>query len=96
MGIGNLDVKIGIALGAVLLAVSLTYSTRIIRELAPGTTQSRWELLRGFLVLFIAGYVVYLGTFPARRDAFHVVVSSIFFLGACFVLLVCMLARTAR
>ncbi|MFA6147731.1 MAG: GGDEF domain-containing protein [bacterium] len=93
MGIGNLDLKIGIALGAALLAVSLYYATRIIRELVPGTTQSRWELLRGFLVLFIAGYVVYLGTFPVRRDPFHVVVSSIFFLGACFVLLVCVLAH---
>ncbi|HWS15314.1 MAG TPA: diguanylate cyclase [Candidatus Methylomirabilis sp.] len=82
-----------IVLGAILLAVSLSPTTRIIRELAPGPTQSRWELLRGFIVLFIAGYVVCLGTFTVQRDASHVVVSSIFFLGACFVLLVCVLAH---
>jgi len=82
-----------IVLGAILLAVSLFPTTRIIRELAPGPTQSRWELLRGFIVLFIAGYVVCLGAFSVRRDPSHIVVSSIFFLGACFVLLVCMLAR---
>lgn len=82
-----------IVLGAALLAVSMYPTTRIIRELAPGPTQSRWELLRGFIVLFIAGYVVCLGTFSVQRDASHLVVSSIFFLGACFVLLVCALAH---
>jgi hypothetical protein len=63
-------------------------TTRILRELAPGSTQSRWKLLRGFMVLFIAGYIVCLGTFSFQRDVSHVVVSSIFFHGACFVLLV--------
>ena len=82
-----------IILGAILLAVSLSPTTRIIRELAPGSTQSRWRLLRGFIVLFITGYLVCLGTFSVQRDTSHVVVSSIFFLGACFVLLVCVLAR---
>jgi diguanylate cyclase (GGDEF)-like protein len=82
-----------IVLGAFLLAVSLVPTTRIIRDLSPGPTQSRWKLLRGFIVLFIAGYAVCLGTFSAQRDASHVVVSSIFFLGACFVMLVCVLAH---
>ncbi len=80
-----------IVLGAILLAVSLFPTTRIIRELAPGPTQSRWGLLRGFIVLFIAGYIVFLGTLSAKWDASHLLVSSIFFLGACFVLLVCVL-----
>jgi diguanylate cyclase (GGDEF)-like protein len=82
-----------IVLGAILLAVSLFPTTRIIRELAPGPTQSRWGLLRGFIVLFIAGYVVFLGTVSAQWDASHILVSSIFFLGACFVLLVCVLTH---
>jgi len=82
-----------ILLGAILLAVSLSPTTKIIRELAPGSTQSRWRLRRGFIVLFIAGYLVCLGTFSVERDTSHVVVSSIFFLGACFVLLVCVLAH---
>jgi diguanylate cyclase (GGDEF)-like protein len=82
-----------IVLGVILLAVSLSPTTRILRELAPGPTKSRWKLLRGFIVLFIAGYVVCLGTFSAQWDPSHVVVSSIFFLGACFVLLVSVLAH---
>jgi diguanylate cyclase (GGDEF)-like protein len=82
-----------IVLGAILLVVSLFPTTRIIRDLSPGPTQTQWKLLRGFIVLFIAGYAVCLGTFSAQRDASLVVVSSIFFLGACFVLLVCALAH---
>ncbi len=82
-----------IVLGALLLAVSLSPTTKIIRELAPGPTKSQWKLLRGFIVLFIAGYVVCLGNFSVQRDDTHVVVSLIFFLGACFVLVVCMLAH---
>lgn len=82
-----------IVLGVFILAGSLYPTTRILGDLAPGSTQSRWKLLRGFIVLFIAGYVVCFGTFPAQRDASHIVVSSIFFLGACFVLLVSVLAR---
>lgn len=82
-----------IAVGATLLAVSLAPTTRILRELAPGPTQVRWRLLRGFIVLFIAGYLVCLGTFSNQHGTSRVIVSSIFFLGACFVLLVCMLAH---
>lgn len=93
MGIPFLVSSAQIVLGAILLAVSLVPTTRILRELAPGSTRSRWELLRGFIVLFIAGYVVCLGIFSAQRDVSHVVVSSIFLLGACFVLLVCVLAH---
>ena len=82
-----------IVLGTILLAVSLSPTTQIIRELAPGSTRSRWKLLRGFIVLFIVGYVACLGTFSVQRDVFNLVVSLIFFLGACFVLLVCVLAQ---
>ena len=82
-----------IVLGAILLSLSLYPTTHIIRELAPGSTRSQWRLLRGFIVLFIAGYMVSLGTFSGQRDASHLVVSLIFALGACFVLLVCVLAH---
>ena len=37
-----------IVLGTILLAGSLSPTTRILRELAPGPTQSRWQLLRDF------------------------------------------------
>jgi diguanylate cyclase (GGDEF)-like protein len=82
-----------IVLGAILLSLSLLPTTQIIGELAPGSTRSQWRLLRGLIVLFIAGYVVSLGTFSGQRDASHIVVSLIFLLGACFVLLVCVLAH---
>jgi diguanylate cyclase (GGDEF)-like protein len=93
MDIPSLTSSTLIVLGAILLALSLYPTTRVVRELAPGSTRSRWKLLRGLILLFIAGYVVCLGVFSAQRDASHVVVSSIFFLGACFVLLVCLLAQ---
>ena len=47
-----------IVLGAILLSLSLYPTTQIIRELAPGSTRSRWRLMRGFIVLFMTGYVV--------------------------------------
>ncbi|GAB4245767.1 MAG: hypothetical protein OHK0028_23720 [Deltaproteobacteria bacterium] len=81
-----------IILGAILLAVSLAPTTRILRELAPGPTQVRWRVLRGLIVLFIAGYLVCLGTFSTQPGAPRIVVAAVFFLGACFVLLVCELA----
>lgn len=82
-----------IVAGAALLAVSLGPTTRILRELAPGPMRARWRLLRGLIVFFIGGYFVSLGSLSSQHGASRVIVSSIFFLGACFVLLVCMLAH---
>lgn len=82
-----------IVAGAALLAVSLGPTTRILRELAPGPMRTRWRLLRGLIMFFIGGYFVSLGSLSSQHGASRVIVSSIFFLGACFVLLVCMLAH---
>lgn len=78
--------------GAGILAVSLNPTTRIIRDLPPGSVRTQWKVLRGFIVFFIAGYLSYLALFSSERGASPLLVSSIFFLGACFVLLVCLLA----
>jgi diguanylate cyclase (GGDEF)-like protein len=80
-------------LGATLLAVSLYPTTRILRELPSGPVKTRWEVLRGFIVLFIAGYLVCLVLFSRESGTSHLVVSGIFLLGAVFVLLVCLLAH---
>lgn len=79
-------------LGAGLLAVALHPATRIIRRLPAGAARSRWAVLRGFIVAFIAGYLLYLFLFIAESAASSLLVSSIFALGACFVVLVCFLA----
>jgi diguanylate cyclase (GGDEF)-like protein len=82
-----------IVAGAMLLALSLYPTTSIIRELAPGPTQFRWSVLRGFIVVFIAGYLVCLVTFSSQPEDSHLIVSVIFFLGSFFVVLVSFLAN---
>lgn len=82
-----------ILLGAALLGVSLHPTTRILRELPSGPVKTRWAVLRGFIVLFIAGYLVCLALFSRESGTSQLVVSAIFLLGAVFVLLVCLLAH---
>jgi diguanylate cyclase (GGDEF)-like protein len=93
MGFPSLISSALVVFGAILLALSLQPTTRIIQDLGPGPTQTRWRLLRGFIGLFIAGYLVCLREFATDQDLSHIVVASIFFFGACFVLLVCLLAH---
>jgi diguanylate cyclase (GGDEF)-like protein len=81
-----------IVLGASLLGYSIYPTSRIIRELPPGPVHLQWRILRGFIAFFIAGYLAYLFVFAAEKTTSHLLVSGIFFFGACFVLLVCLLA----
>jgi diguanylate cyclase (GGDEF)-like protein len=80
-------------LGAGILGYSLYPSSRIIRELPPGLMNLQWKVLRGFILFFIAGYLAYLFLFTSDHGTSRLLVSSIFFSGACFVLLACMLAH---
>ena len=80
-------------LGASILGYSLYPTSRIIRELPPGPMKIQWKVLRGFILFFIAGYLAYLFLFASDHGTSRLLVSSIFFSGACFVLLVCMLAH---
>lgn len=80
-------------LGASILGYSLYPTSRIIRELPPGPMNLQWKVLRGFILFFVAGYLAYLFLFTFDHGTSRILVSSIFFSGACFVLLVCILAH---
>lgn len=83
--------------GALLLACSLLFVLRLSRQLPKGINRASWRVLGGFILLFIAGY---LGFYLLKRGEHYnhheMLVPVIFFFGAVFVLLVCILAyRTA-
>ena len=80
-------------LGTGILGYSLHPTSRIIRELPPGPMNLQWKVLRGFILFFIAGYLAYLFLFASYHGPSRLLISSIFFCGACFVLLVCTLAH---
>lgn len=81
-----------IVAGAGLLAYSLVPTSRILSELPKGSAVVRWRILRGLIAFFLAGYLLYLFLAPQTADPGHLLVSAIFFFGACFVLLICTLA----
>lgn len=80
-------------IGVGLLAISLTIVRKLTKELPEGATRSRWYLLGLMILLFLCSY---LGLFVLKYGALYTVqeilVAVIFFFGAVFVLLVCMLA----
>lgn len=85
-------------LGFVGLLISLRPVQLLKADLPVGRLHSLWNLLLGLICFFMAGYLAYLimawGTATGWAD---LVVPSIFFLGAVFVLLVCRLSlRTGR
>ncbi|RLA51466.1 MAG: GGDEF domain-containing protein, partial [Gammaproteobacteria bacterium] len=65
---------------------------RLVRKLPDGTLKNLWEYLVYFILLFIAGYVIYGVTIWNSGYLFvHLVVSGIFLCGAIFVYIVCLL-----
>lgn len=80
-------------LGTGILGYSLYPISRIIRRLPPGPMNLQWKVLRGLILFFIAGYLAYLFLFASDHGTSRLLVSSIFFCGACFDLLVCILAH---
>ena len=87
-----------VAAGMAMLLAALAPARRLMAELPEGSVRGRWRLLVGLIVLFLAGYAGYLLVFRERyQDAADLVVPAVFFLGACFVLLVAQLSlATAR
>ncbi|GFE61737.1 GGDEF domain-containing protein [Geobacter sp. AOG2] len=87
-----------ILMGAVILALSLVPVIGLIRGLPFGKVRHNWYTLAALILFFIIGYLFYAselrgGTYRVS----DVIVSSVFFLGACFVLLVNHLShRTAQ
>ncbi len=85
--------------GGILVQVAAALVIRrLIWSLPTLRLRARWRFLLGFVVLFIAGYLAYLFLFRGRhQELSHLIVPVIFFLGACFVLLVAQLSVvTAR
>ncbi|MGB3096026.1 MAG: GGDEF domain-containing protein, partial [Candidatus Deferrimicrobiaceae bacterium] len=82
-----------ILLSVGILGYSIYPTSGVVRELPSGPVRYQWKILRGFIVFFLAGYFDYLILFASDHSTSHLLVSSIFFFGACFVLLVCLLAR---
>lgn len=84
--------------GAALLAASLYFVRQLTLELGGCPTRKLWRLLGGLILLFVGGY---LGLFTLKLGRTYTssetLVVFIFFLGAIFALLVCLLAlRTTR
>lgn len=88
-----------IILGACILTLSLVPVQGLIRGLPPGSKiRHNWYTLTSLIIFFIAGYLFY--AFEQWRGTCRfsdLIVSVVFFLGACFVLLVNYLShQTAR
>jgi diguanylate cyclase (GGDEF)-like protein len=80
-------------LGAALLAASLYFVRNLRNELPLGTHRIWWHLLGGLIVLFFLGYLAFFAlNYGAHYTGTEMLVSVIFFFGAVFVLLVCLLA----
>jgi len=85
-------------LGAIVLLASLYFVRKLIKELPTGINRNSWWLLGILILLFIFGY---LGFYLMKRNSHYskpeMLVPLIFFFGAVFVLLVCLLAyRTTK
>ena len=77
-----------VAVGLVLLMVSLMPMSRLISQLPHGRLRWRWYLLRIQIYCFIAGYIGYLIVYAdSHKQLPDRVVPIVFFLGGWFVLL---------
>lgn len=75
--------------GSLLLAGSLRPGFRLCRQLPLGTIRSWWQLLTGFILFFLAGYLAYaLANWNAYDRPAELMVPAIFFAGAIFVWIV--------
>ncbi len=86
-----------VIVGACVLVAALFPLQRLISRLPPGEMRDRWRILRGIIVFFIAGYIVYAAaTWGNHRYLQDIIAPAIFFLGSCFMFTVSALAlRTA-
>lgn len=80
-------------LAALLLMIALFFVRKLAKELPKGRTRNWWKILGGLIVLFICGYFsFYLMKLGSEYSSSEMLVPVIFFFGAIFVLLVCVLA----
>jgi diguanylate cyclase (GGDEF)-like protein len=72
--------------GAGILVGSLIPVRKLIAQLPPGQVHRSWSVLRILTMVFIAGYLGYLGAFWNRNINWSdLIVPGVFFFGACFV-----------
>ena len=85
-------------LGFSIMAVSLRPIRLLTANLPRGQIRTLWNVLGGLVCLFIAGYLAYTLLFwGTAQTVADLIVPIIFFFGAVFVLLVCLLSlQTSR
>lgn len=80
-------------LAAVLLVLALIFVRKLAKQLPKGGTRNWWKILGGLIILFICGYFsFYLMKLGTQYSSSEMLVPIIFFFGAIFVVLVCVLA----
>lgn len=78
-----------VLLGAGILIFSIFSVRKLIRQLPDGIVRRNWYILNGLIIFFIFGYLSYAMVLGHRSVSLtDIVVSLIFFFGACFVWLV--------
>jgi diguanylate cyclase (GGDEF)-like protein len=87
-----------LVLACALLASALYIVRMLTKELPQRLHRNWWYMLGGLILLFLCGYVaLVVSKYGSRYSATEMLVATIFFLGAVFVLLVCQLTyRTTR
>jgi diguanylate cyclase (GGDEF)-like protein len=72
--------------GVLILLGSLVTVRQIIQRLPLGRSQTSWYAMAGMIILFVLGYLGYVGIFWERQlQMLDLVVPGVFFFGACFV-----------
>lgn len=78
-----------VAVGIILQILALKPVRHLIALLPRGRLRSYWYLLAVLIIIFIFGYLAYIGLFWGSHEKLSdLIVPAVFFLGACFVLLV--------
>lgn len=78
-----------VVVGIILQFLALRPVRRLITLLPPGRLRLRWLVLTALIFIFIIGYGAYIPVFWGSHEKLaDLVVPAVFFLGACFVLVV--------
>ena len=78
-----------VAAAIILQFLALRPVRRLIALLPPGRLRFSWYVLTALIIIFIIGYGAYIPAFwGSHENLSDLVVPAVFFLGACFVLLV--------
>ena len=85
----NLLANVLVIAGVGILILGLKPVRRLIAQLPAGPLRLRWRVLATMILFFIASYAGYIALYWQSHPGFHdLFVPAVFFLGACFVLLV--------